>query len=279
MGLFSSKIKVKDDDKKKDSSNERSLAKWEKKMTDGRIYTDIHKLPETDKYNWAKDEMIDWVSKRKPQIELNATKEYDKFVGTGGEVGDRIHPIDAVYKYFGGTPRKDFIETRKKEIEDVSIKRLNTVKYKDESRINKTSSVDAVYGSYKPYVHSIAFTIKPDKDVVYHETAHSSRLGSTEGSQIIVGEVKDQSEKYNLWKKNSYNSYLDSTEEINSRIYEIRMNSSLKPEQVISPKDIPLFKKENKGNELFDMFSDDEIAKLLNSLVLNEKKGLFNNNV
>lgn len=248
--------------------HDKILEPWEKRLSNGHVYTDITKLPKTNRFNWAKDKMIDWVNSREDQIKNLAQLEYD----------NEIHPIDYIAKeVFNTDLKKESINDKANEIQESTNKRLKTLKYTDPSFIKDNSDVDPVYGQYAPSSHTVGFTIEPNKSTVYHETAHGAGLGSKKGTGLIINNVKNNSNTYKEWnKKNPNDLYFRSNEEINSRIYEIRINNNLKPNQKITPKDVNEMRKKGK-NKLFEMFNDNDISILLNSLVLNSKKGLFNN--
>lgn len=254
----------------------RKLHPWEYLDEEGDIYTDKTKLPfdpkGREKYGESMNWMKDWISKRNPQM-VSLLKNYMSDM-------DEKHPIDAWTRKYIYTPifgisgaynltdewGEDDLGKIANEKLKQAIGNINSVKFRDNSKIEGDSYINAAYGSYHPGSHSITYTI-PNVETVVHELGHSSKL---ENNKAVRNYIRNTIEKDPVYKKEPH-SYYHSPDEIYSRVWEIRKVLGLKPNETITKdllkKKLNDYKGGDEGLDLFRYLEPNTVIKLLNGLV------------
>lgn len=260
-------------------TGERVLKPWEYIDKQGKLNTDVSKLPvdpEADKkYKEQLDFMRNWIPKRGTQMQ-NALHSYIKRE-------DEKHPVDAfLHKYINiplfGAPYSYGLSkewgTTNKELEEnileTAVNNVNTINFTDGSKINPKSYVPFAYGTYSPRSHSINFSSYPTDATKIHEIGHGTRLGSYRVFKDLIRDTIKEDKLY----KDKRDSYYHSPEEIYSRIWEIRKGLNLNPTETITKELLNRKLEEKKSNyrindylDLFEYLEPETIIELLNSLV------------
>ncbi len=231
--------------------------------TDNYTYTDKKgkhlipsRLPNTDKYNNDNAWMQGWIMRRGVRFNKFAEDQYKA-----------EHP----FKSLLGVDAEDK-EKMRYAMQDTAIKRLKSVKYKDESKIPDDAYVDMVRGEYDPYDHSILFPINPGNATRAHETGHASGIARFQSVKDYINKTIEGDSKY----KTKKDSYYHDPDEIYSRIWGYRRTLGLKPEDVVTPE---LLKQKTDANpygvddqDLHEYLDEATIIKLMNELVMNKSQ-------
>lgn len=259
---------------------QKKLQPWEYLDKEGNLHTDIDLLPNdpqgSQKYAEELNWMRNWITNRQSQMQ-SAIKSYMSRQ-------DEKHPVDALAREYIFSPlfgqpsayglSNDWGTTNQelgKSILKNAVNNVNTLKFKDSSKVNPESYLPAAYGSYTPNNHSIHFSGQyPGGDTKIHEIGHGTRLAK----QKVFQDVIQHNIKNDPIYKSNYDNYHHSPEEIYSRIWEIRKGLNLKPTDKITKEILKKKLNENKNSEeyidLFKHLKPDTIINLLNELVYQE---------
>jgi hypothetical protein len=198
----------------------------------------------TNKYDYAKNDMIDWMNNRPKQWEA----------------------------YKNPKPWKDFITSN-----------LKGLKYYDPMKTGGSTRLSYYDGAYNSNTHNISFKYgkEPTKELVAHETAHGSNLAQFEPTQKIMDDIHSKDNAYkDFMLTNEDADYYGNYEEQYAGTWEIREHLGLKPTDIVTEemiKNIP--REERWGLNLFKSLEDKSIVRMLNELVDNSsQKSLYNGN-
>lgn len=138
-------------------------------------------------------------------------------------------------------------------------------------------------GFYKPSGHILNITkgITPDieRETAVHELTHASNLDDyyiSFGNQILNKYPIGKSNGMSLFplntksKKDQKDAEYIKHDGAYPRLMEIRYNSKINPNQVITPKQFEKIKTQNKGNDLFRYYTDHDIINMLNHFAAND---------
>lgn len=123
----------------------------------------------------------------------------------------------------------------------------------------KTRSINGVsaYGSYDPMSHTgwLGNRAVNNTTVFVHESAHSSRA------------VPQLNKIESILDRSLYNDpYLDDSDEIHSRLNELRYFYNLDPSHEYTPKEIDKLKKKKNGFNILNRYDDNTLLKLINDV-------------
>jgi hypothetical protein len=244
----------------------RPLQEWETANADGTINTNsrlLPNLPKENQFNPQSNWMNKWILNR------------------GDQARDLAEAYDAQPWY--KKPIKDAFNLQDAKVKGTSkiigaLNNLNTVNYKDNSKVDPQSYQDFAWGAYSPLGHSINFLLKtPSISTQVHEMGHATHLGNWNPSKHLIDKVKLEDATYNK-VGNSIDGYYKHPDEIYSRIWELRKLLDLKPTDKVDP-NMLLERKKNvpsrdyydvEENKLWQMFTPESISRLLNDLVVNQ---------
>lgn len=115
-------------------------------------------------------------------------------------------------------------------------------------------------GVYFQATHEVVINDKKDPEGTrIHEYSHS--LNAQDQRRAISKSINRKTQGDN------YNSYLDNTDEIYSRLMELRYNNKLDPNKTYKSKDL---RGNVKDSKIFDRYTDEQIDYLLNEVASNE---------
>jgi hypothetical protein len=255
------------------------LKAWEYIDDEGYLNTDLFKLPidlrgrkkYAEDLNW----MSNWIPNRKPQMQAAIQSYMNRM--------DEKHPADGFFRKHVFSPifgepsaynlSSDWGLTTQEFGENIlrnAANNVNTVNFRDNSKVNPKSYVPSAYGVYSPAKHSIYYDNEPSPETRIHEIGHSTKLGS---NRIFTDLIRDIVKKDPIYKSN-FDDYYHSPEEIYSGIWEMRRVLDLKPSDIITRSSLKKKLEENRNLDIDILrhLKPDTIIRLLNELVYQEPK-------
>ena len=237
-----------------------------------------YELPDTNKLEHERKWMLNWLKSpgRNKQFESLSRTQYEE-----------DHPLKNWW--YNNVPsekekKERILEEYNKEIKNIVLNNVETVKYKGGVDVPGNTYMSSAIGAYSPLGHYIYFPYwledpeNTDKGAAAHETAHASRIDKFKGSKDILTNVLKNDKKY----KNLNDRYLGSFSEIYARIFGIRRELDIKPDEVVTPelllkKEKEYYKKNNiepDYQEIKQIMEQKSLIELMNLLVQNEKHTL-----
>lgn len=244
-------------------------------------------LKDADNYGYALDWIANWLSKRYSQLDKNE-RDYNRddflFSHDFGLIDVGQYAYDRNMKNMLSTPV--IIDERYKNLyKNIDINKTYTYNdfpyIKDIMESNytygdKKRNIDDVKsilnyterGHFKPFGKHIYLAPYPDETILIHELTHS--FGLPQKSLI--------SDNKKLKENIEQDSYLDSSNEIYSRLMEFRKANNIDPEHKYTKEDLQKLKENAKDFNLLNRYTDDTILYLLNDIAKNNNDNKNNNN-
>ena len=192
-------------------------------------------------------------------------------------------------------------ETAQKEVQE----NIDSVKFRDHSVVDKWNdeynigrNYRSLYGDYdaagvyKPGGHYIYFPretakSKPRVGTIAHEIAHASRMqgqSAKQGTKYVypvneqIAEIRGEDGRWRAGEeKGEWNWYENSNDETYSRIMDIRRTYKVDPSTIVTADMVDDWRRldnsfSKPGRQLFEMYSNETIARMMNELVETDTK-------
>lgn len=213
-----------------------------------------------------------WLNNRREQLNKNMKSKYFDPLSPGG--------FQTMYHTVTDKKREEINEEFYRQFNNI-----NTVKvYKNNREASR--EIKDWPNSYNPFyyprVHAISLGDSDEKYKEVHEKVHSSNPFPQERaiSNIINTKENIEYKENNKDVLESQKNYLYDPSEVYPRIMTMRYNNNIDPKKIINTQDVKNLRKNYKrgDRDLFDMFNDKTIKKLLNDIAYNNKTNKDVNN-